>query len=37
MQWNFVGNPNWYAPKLVAAFVMPLFFMEALNAENINC
>ena len=27
MQWNFVGNPNWYAPKVVAAFVMPLFLM----------
>jgi uncharacterized membrane protein len=27
MQWNFEGKPNWYAPKVVAAFVMPLFFM----------
>jgi len=27
MQWNFVGNPNWYAHKAVIAFGMPLFFM----------
>ncbi|MCL2802240.1 MAG: SdpI family protein [Treponema sp.] len=30
MQWNFEGNPNWYAHKAVLAFGMPLFFM-ALN------
>jgi len=27
MQWNFEGNPNWYAPKAVMAFGMPFFFM----------
>ena len=27
MQWNFVGNPNWYAHKAIIAFGMPLFFM----------
>ncbi|MCL2441646.1 MAG: SdpI family protein [Treponema sp.] len=26
MQWNFEGNPNWYAHKAVMAFGMPLFF-----------
>jgi uncharacterized membrane protein len=27
MQWNFEGNPNWYAPKAVTAFALPFFFM----------
>jgi len=27
MQWNFEGNPNWYAHKAVLAFGMPIFFM----------
>jgi uncharacterized membrane protein len=27
MQWNFEGEPNWYAPKAVAAFALPLFLM----------
>jgi uncharacterized membrane protein len=27
MQWSLDGSPNWYAPKAVAAFVLPLFFM----------
>jgi len=27
MQWNFEGNPNWYAHKAVIAFGMPVFFM----------
>ncbi|MDR2965534.1 MAG: SdpI family protein [Treponema sp.] len=26
MQWNLSGNPNWSAPKAVAAFGMPVFF-----------
>ena len=27
MQWNFEGNPNWDAPKAVAAFGLPVFFV----------
>jgi len=27
MQWDFDGNPNWYAHKVWAAFGMPLFFL----------
>jgi len=27
MQWNFEGNPNWYAHKAVLAFGMPVFFL----------
>jgi len=27
MQWNLEGNPNWYAPKAVAAFGLPVFFL----------
>ena len=27
MQWNFEGNPNWYAHKAALAFGMPIFFM----------
>jgi uncharacterized membrane protein len=34
MQWNFEGGSNWYAPKAVAAFALPLFFM-ALNIINL--
>ena len=26
MQWFFDGTPNWFAPKAVAAFGMPVFF-----------
>jgi membrane protein YdbS with pleckstrin-like domain len=26
MQWGIAGSPNWYAPKVVAAFGIPLFF-----------
>ena len=27
MQWNLEGNPNWDAPKAVAAFGLPVFFL----------
>ena len=27
MQWNLQGEPNWYAPKAVGAFILPLFFL----------
>ena len=27
MQWNFAGEPNWYAHKAIAAFGMPVFFL----------
>ncbi|MDR3012368.1 MAG: SdpI family protein [Chitinispirillales bacterium] len=27
MQWSIEGSPNWYAPKAVAVFALPLFFM----------
>jgi uncharacterized membrane protein len=30
MQWDFAGNPTWYAHKLVVVLALPLFFM-ALN------
>jgi uncharacterized membrane protein len=35
MQWNLEGNPNWYAPKVVAAFVLPLFFMVLNIVVNL--
>jgi len=27
MQWNLEGNPNWYAPKAIGAFGLPLFLL----------
>ncbi|MDR3012370.1 MAG: SdpI family protein [Chitinispirillales bacterium] len=27
MQWNIEGGPSWYAPKAIAAFALPLFFV----------
>ena len=35
MQWNFEGNPNWYAHKAVIAFGIPLFFMVLNIAMNL--
>ena len=38
MQWNLEGEPNWFAPKAVAAFAMPLFFagINILTITLIN-
>jgi uncharacterized membrane protein len=35
MQWNFEGNPNWYAHKAVGAFGLPLFLMAVNIVTNI--
>jgi uncharacterized membrane protein len=35
MQWSFEESPNWYAPKAVGAFGLPLFLMVLNIVVNI--
>ena len=36
MQWNFEGNPNWYAHKAIGAFGLPFFLMIVNIITNIS-
>jgi len=36
MQWNMERNPNWYAPKIVGAFGLPIFLIVLKIIINLR-